>query len=721
MDDKRRTARGGVLLITLAWVAGAWPARADDWQTPPVALPQPLRHPAIAATSEELVRLQTAFRGSGPEQRVVAEVVTHAEKNLGQPLAFPPRGGQHNQWYQCEACQLALKTIDDTHHECPRCRKVYSGEPYDDVIFARQHVANLQRMAHAAWAYAITGDQKYAQAAAAVLLGYAERYTHYPYHTAARSVVAGTSGGHLFEQTLNEANHMAEQIAPAFDLIHDAPCLTPADRATIRDGLLVPMLENMDRHKAGKGNWQTWHNAGMLAGGAVLGEERWVRKAIGDPQNGFIYQMQASISAEGMWYENSWGYHFYTLGAMVRIVEGARRLGIDLWSHPALKKMFTVPVEYALPDGSLPRFGDDVHTSVHAASEYLEYAWPAYQDPHLRPYLNERPTWNSILLGRRPEPRPAAPQLDSRLFPGAGHVILRTAGPAKLAAAMTFGPYGGFHGHYDKLSFVFYAYGHELGVDPGRAASQAYRLPIHTRWYKASLGHNTVLVDRASQRAASGELECFAGDLDPATGCAVAVARCRDAYPGVLHRRLLCLLSDYLLVVDQLSSDQPHQFDWVYHSRGATGPSGAATQAADLSQAFAGAEFLNNVKMGATDAPMAVRFDGRPISTHVLVAAGGDSQVLVGDGVGASILDRVPLVMIGRHAPSVCFAAVLEPLPASQSPTVTAVKQDASPDRVCVTVQRGKHADRVTLTAAGRVTVESDGKEIMTKQGPPKE
>jgi oligo-alginate lyase len=280
---------------------------------------------------------------------------------------------------------------------------------------------------------------------------------------------------------------------------------------------------------------------------------------------------------------------------------------------------------------------------------------------------------------------------------------------------MTFGPYGGFHGHYDKLSFVFFGHGRELGVDPGRAASQAYRLPIHTRWYKASLGHNTVLVDRASQRAASGELECFSGNSVPAGVCAVAVARCQEAYPGVVQRRLLCLLSDYLLVVDYLSSDRPRRFDWVYHSRGSAVQATAATQAADVSQAFAGGEYLNNVKNGSTDAAIVVRFDGTPVTTQAHVAAGGDSEVLTGDGVGASIQDRVPLVMIGRHGTTVCFAAALEPLSAGQSPTVTAVKQDVSPEQVRVTVHKGNRVDQVTFTAAGKVRVESDGKEVLTK------
>ena len=132
-----------------------------------------------------------------------------------------------------------------------------------------------------------------------------------------------------------------------------------------------------------------------------------------------------------------------------------------------------------------------------------------------------------------PQPGPRA----SKLFPGAGHAILRSSGEKGLAAAFTFGPYGGFHGHLDKLSFVLFGYGRELGVDPGRAKSQAYRLPIHSRWYKATLGHNAVLVDGQSQNPATGKLEIFA-----ASGrYSAVVARCDEAYPGVHHRRLLCL------------------------------------------------------------------------------------------------------------------------------------------------------------------------------------
>ena len=447
----------------------------------------PKKHPFLACNSEELARLQNAYQSSGREHDIVANYARQADRFLNKPVSYPIRSGQHNQWYQCETCEIALKTIDDTHHQCPRCEKVYTGEPYDDVIFSRRHNRNLSQMTTAAWAYAITEQKKYAEYAAKILLGYAERYSKYPYHSAHRNPKS-RSGGHLFEQTLNEAYCMSRQIAPAYDLIYNSGVLSEAEHKKIQDGLIRPMLKNIDKHKAGKSNWQSWHNAALLAGGAMLKETDWIQRAIYDPKNGFKHQMNISVSNDGMWYENSWGYHFYTLSALVNAAESARRLRIDIWQDNTFKKMFTLGVYYTMGDGKLPRFGDDVNSSIKGKGYLMEPAYHAYRDPAILALLSDKPSFESILLGRKIGQTAEVPILESRVFAGAGHAILRTQGKARLTAAFTFGPYGGFHGHYDKLSFVFYGYGKELAVDPGRARSQAYRLPIHRNWYKATIG-----------------------------------------------------------------------------------------------------------------------------------------------------------------------------------------------------------------------------------------
>ncbi len=631
-----------------------------------------------------------------------------AERFVEKPVTFPPRGGQHNQWYQCDKCEIALKTIDDTHHQCPKCGTAYSGPPYDDVIFSRQHSRNLQQMLTAAWAYTISGDKRFAEYAGKILLGYAERYDRYPYHSASQDTKS-RSGGRLFEQTLNEASSMATQIGPAYDLIHDSDALSPASHQKIREGLLLPMLRNIDKNKTGKNNWQTWHNAAMIWGGALVKDPGWVQKAISDPQNGFQYQMGISVSKEGMWYENSWGYHFYALHALINTAETARRLDIDLWSDGRLKRMFTLPVHYTMADGMLPRFGDDTGSSVRSVARSFEPAYHAYKDHGILSLLSPKPTFESILFGRQTDIRADPPALKSMVFEDAGHAILRAGGEAGLTAAMTFGPYGGFHGHYDKLSFVLFGFGRELGVDPGRARSQAYRLPIHSNWYKATISHNAVLVDGRSQQPATGKLLRFQqGD-----GYTAVAAGCDDAYPGVRHIRRLIMTDTYLLVLDQLRSDTEHRFDWLYHNRGRQVVCETADSSADVTD-YPGGEYIQNARQGATGDPICARFDDTETTTHVTMAAEQETTVTIGEGVGGSVTDRVPVAVIGRTGRGTAFAAVLEPVRTGDQPRVTGIELTQADGGLVAVVQRSEGSDTCKISADHDISmVRSDSQTLL--------
>ncbi|MBU4285885.1 MAG: hypothetical protein KKD76_03160, partial [Verrucomicrobia bacterium] len=122
-------------------------------------------HSFLACSTGELAHLQTVLRDRLPGCEILASRIRQADDMLNKPLRFPPRGARHNQWYQCDRCQTALETVDDTHHRCPICNTVYSGPPYDDVIFGRQHEQNFSQMTACAWAYALTGKRVYAERA----------------------------------------------------------------------------------------------------------------------------------------------------------------------------------------------------------------------------------------------------------------------------------------------------------------------------------------------------------------------------------------------------------------------------------------------------------------------------------------------------------------------------------------------------------------------------
>lgn len=688
-------------LMTMACLSVAVQAPATLGRQ--VVLPE-RGHPYLAATAEELRRVRQAYRNEGPEHDIAAAYVREATRFVDDPIAFPPRGGQHNQWYQCDECETALKTIDATRHQCPKCEKIYAGPPYDDVIYSRQHSRNLHQMLAAAWAYAISGEETFAKYSARMLIGYAERYSQYPYHSASREIQSSwgrKAGGHLFEQTLTEAAALVRSIGPAYDLIHDSQVLSATEHEHIREGLLLPMLLNIDKNKAGKSNWQTWHNAAMIWGGALAREPVWIEKAIADSENGFSYQMDVSVSKEGMWYENSWGYHFYTLQALVDMAETGRRLGINLWADERLKRMFTLPIQYTMADGMLPRLGDDVNSSVRRVRGLFEPAYLAYKDPQILPLLSDKPSFDSLLLGRLLQPGGKSLALQSVVFKDAGHAILRSRGKAGLTAAMTFGPYGGFHGHYDKLSFVFYGFERELGVDPGRARSQAYRLPIHGNWYKATISHNTVLVDRQSQKPAAGKLQLFERTND----CTIVAATCDEAFLGVTHTRWCILSKTCLLILDRLRSNTEQRMDWLYHCRGRRVICDVAQDSVSLADAYPGGEYIQNAMQGVTDEMVRIRFEGSDLATYLTLAAEVGTDVTIGKGVGASVSDRVPMAMIGRRGREVYFAAVLEPVQSDDLPQVREVRLDRTDADVAIAVRRGDQTDIISVSRDDDVSV----------------
>jgi hypothetical protein len=678
-------------------------APAQDWSPPTAAaLRAPVRGdaPVLACDAEQLANLRAAFaRGERPVGRIVAA----ARERLGSPLTFPPRGGQHNQWYQCESCQRALTTVSDTRHRCPGCDRVYSGPPYDDVVFSHRHAENLRRARDAAWAFALTGEAAFADEAAAVLVGYAERYEGYPYHSnAADPTRRLDSGGHLKEQTLSEASTLVLDIAPALDLIW--PALDGDRRRRILEHLVRPMVENLAKCRRGRSNWQSWHNAAMFSAGVLLGEAEWLRRSVLDPQHGFLFQMEASVSADGIWYENSFGYHIYTLAALCAQADAARLAGVDLFGHPSLRSMCALLPRYVMADGRLPRLGDDVDSSPARAAPSLEAAFAATGDPRLRTVLPAEPGFEALRYGRNPAAPAAAEPLGSEVLRASGHAILRRGGAARMSALLTFAPFGGFHDHFDRLSFVWHAFGRERGVDPGRARSQAYRLPIHGGWYRATLAHNTVVVDGGSQRENGGELLGFVEGED----FVAVAARTVTAWPDVVHARVLCMTDDYLLVLDRLTGDRDHRFDWIYHDRGPGLSCAVATGAVAGAAGLRGEEFVAWIAEGRTEDGVEVGF-GRDEGGAVLrVAAGGATTVRLGTGPLQSVDDRAPFVALERRGMAVTFAGVLQAAAPGRAADVTEVLCREQGSDLEVTVVRG----------AGRETWRWDGAEGLTRLGP---
>ena len=686
-----------------------WMMMDNQYDVPAVVFQKDRKHPVLACSPEELNRLREAYDSNGEEGAFLADLKERVNEWMEDPVVFPPKGKAHNQWYQCDDCQIGLETLDDTHHKCPKCEKVYTGHPYDDVIYGRITGRHFQTAFNAGWMYQFTGETRYAEYTGQILCGYAELYMKYPYHDNQNRVgdEAGRSGGRLIEQTLGEASTMVNVLAPSYDLVHDF--LSPAQHEAIRNKLIVPILENIDGNKRGKSNWQSWHNAAMLCGGTVLGDADWVNKAIHQEGHGFLFQMTASVSGDGFWYENSWGYHFYTLSAQVGLCEGARRLGMDLWGHPAMKKMCTIPAYYTMPDGKLPGFNDS--RASRPSGGGLEAAYAVYQDPVILSLLESEVSFDTILRGRDVRRTAASVQPKSQLFAATGHALLRTDGSGRLAAVLDFAPHGGGHGHYDALGIQLYGYGQTLGVDRGMAKSQAYRLPIHSNWYKTSLSHNTILVDELQREEGDCHLVLYAAN----DRYAAVAARDVGAYPCVGHQRLVMLTPEYLVVIDDMEAESPRRFNWMYHNYGSEAlADGVRLEAGEV--LFRGGEYLERVVKGMTDQSFQIQFVGEDVTTTLWMTSAPGTQVLTADGPGETVMERIPMTMVTREGTSAQFVAVLEPVPNLETPHVSQVSAALDAATKTVQIAYGDREDILTFTADETLTFTVDGEQVLSDE-----
>ena len=95
-----------------------------------------------------------------------------------------------------------------------------------------------------------------------------------------------------------------------------------------------------------------------------------------------------------------------------------------------------------------------------------------------------------------------------------------------------------------------------------------------------------------------------------------------------------------------------------------------------------------------------MRFEDGEVTTHLTLAAQEDTVVTIGDGVGAAVTDRVPMVLIGRQGKTACFAAVLEPVRTGSLPRVAGVQLVPAGEAFTVTVDLGRQTDRIKIRAA---------------------
>lgn len=500
---------------------------------------------------------------------------------LKRELEFPPSTGRHAKVYVCADCMEPLRSLSATRHQCPSCKKVYSGLPYDAALYKSRHMQLSRAAANLGLAAALFDNPEYAKKALDILLGYADRYAAYALidNRGGQSL----SAARVFDQTLDESIWLID-IAWAYDLVLGMGVATKDEREKVEDKLLRASVETIKRYRAGRSNWQSWHNAGMMAAALCLKDHKLLEEVL-NGEGGFFYQMEHSIMPDGAWYEGSWSYHFYAVSALLKTAEAAYRSGVNLYEAPQLKKALEVPLKTVMPNGRLPALNDGMESAPptsHYEIAAARYACPSFQ--HVVSH-RKRGGLEALIVGVE-DPKEQPSVLSSMVLRESGLAILRRG---DQYVSLDFGPHGGGHGHRDKLAVNYYTAGQVFAPDLGRG--WPYNLPIHCEWYRLTLAHNTVVVDETPQKECEGALESsdFTGDYH------VVTARADDCYEGTKMRRTVAMADTWLLDIFEVESDKSRTHDWVWHGRGDFDTK-LPCEPVDLKAKHASYNYLSNIR-----------------------------------------------------------------------------------------------------------------------------
>ena len=470
----------------------------------------------------------------------------------------------------------------------------------------QRHKENYTEMQLAGALYAIAGDERYARFVRDMLLEYVKLWPTLPKHPMA----GPESYGRLFWQSLNETVWLVHA-TQAYDCVY--PWISPNDRTTIEEQLFKPMayyfvkehLSEFDRiHNHG-----TWTATAVGMTGYLLGDKNLSDMALygskKDRKGGYLRQLELLFSPDGFYTEGAY-YVRYALMPFVgfaqviennepsiKIFEFRNRI-IEKAVFGALQMTYTngafIPINDALKEKNFlsPELIVATNTVYRQYGHAPGLLWVARQ--HGEVLLNGAGLAVAEAL-RDTREVPAFPYASVEYTDGGdgkqgGLGILRSGSVEDQSLLlMKYTGHGLSHGHYDKLSILYYDQGREILQDYGAARFINVEskfggryLPETKTWTRQTVAHNTVVVDGRSHYDGKesisekhhGERRFFASD--PALQVVSAAAN--DVTPGVRMQRTVALVPDakfakpLLIDVIRVVGDQEHQYDLPYYYLG---------------------------------------------------------------------------------------------------------------------------------------------------------
>lgn len=470
-----------------------------------------------------------------------------------------------------------------------------------------KHKQNYNEMYLAGIMYQITGEDKYAEFIKTMLDKYAEMYPTLGKHPQGKK----QTPGRLFWQSLNETVWLLHTIQ-AYDAIYD--WLSVTDKKNYEDNIFNPMVKffmTECKHEFDLiHNHGTWMVAAVGMTGYVLHNQEYIDKALygsnKDHKTGFLAQLDKLFSPDGYYTEGGY-YVRYALWPFFIFAEVINNNQPDLkiyeYRDQILKKALYSALQVTDTHGAFIPINDALKEKNWLSPELVfasNFVYAHYEhDRHLL-YLVKLQnqvslTGPGLVVAKdliKDEPIPVFKWKSVEYTDGpngkmGGVGILRYGDASDMETLfMKYGSHGLSHGHFDKLTFLFYDQGKEIIQDYGAVRfinveqkSGGRYLKENTTYAKQTVAHNTVVVDMKSQFDGKKNLSqqhhsdrMFFNAEDK--NFQYMSAKEENAYQGVKMQRTMTMVNDKKLsrpiIIDifKINSDDEHQYDLPFYYMG---------------------------------------------------------------------------------------------------------------------------------------------------------
>ncbi len=538
----------------------------------------------IQFTQEEREELK---KRAQRQPKVVANLKKNVQEVMEREVKVPKTGiANWSLYYYCPVCSVQLEfEWDKEHaHRCPACGKEYTGEPYDSSWWGLANGRNYNAAHEMGLIYAATGEKEYAQKCVEILLAYAKHYPDYQVHGNIPYNGPGRSGA----QTLDEANFQ-RHLAMAYDLVEET--MTEEEKMYVRDRMFLPGAEFLKEHRHNQlHNHEVIIDAAIAIIGMIFGRDDLIRFAVYETY-GILYQLEHGMLPHHVWFEGSFGYHFYALTSFFDFEKFAIHTKHSHMDHPNYLAMMEVILPYIQPDGDFPMLNDTTYGHTNSSFYLYEFAYRHMKKDSLlwvlhQLYKNtERSNVESFFYGVETlPPVPSNFEEENRKnnyhteVGTYGHTILR--GKDGRYLLFKHDTYGGEHDHYDRLGISYMAYGKRLCVDMG---TTGYGAVLHYDYYKNTGTHNTVVIGEENQSPASCRLVQYEEQDDVTYVTAVCdwgapytmpdsftiVQWKEENYKQVKMTRKIAWTDEYFAEAFYVSgADEELTVDWLMHVKG---------------------------------------------------------------------------------------------------------------------------------------------------------